>query len=239
MRNVLPSSISAGETRVKGTSLKEAALMGDSFRLRYNTNEFQQLLKHVAVQTDMHASALNSVDSGGEQVDFESDSLAVLQAELRGLNEQMMREREKASERERILIAQMNALRGAHREEGATLIVRIRVLGVSIQIEGNSEYDKVSLDVGNIEIPFGVLDKGEVKVKSGEGWFAEIQTDSGIVNLALVCIVRATGSGKFPLILGEIGFPPFTPSLKEKGRNENITLHFPNLGDLYTELVIT
>ena len=240
---VHPSSISARQIGSSALPARLAAELDNGHeRLRHNVAEFRGVLKHVSVQTDVRHSSTTMDEC--EQADFESQTISDLQRELQTVWADFKRERERASERERMLIAQMNAVRDSTKlyEE---LKVCVSVISVDLNLDLVApEYTQVILEVrlgqqSEDEATIATLGANR-EITMGSAPFCNLQVNRNIGQVSLLCVLKAKGTvNNFPIILSQIGYPPFIPSLKQRGHAQKITVHFPEIGQLNTELIIT
>ena len=225
--------------------------------LRYNAFEFRDLIKHISTQTEgvLHelgeGSSSISTDAMFE-VEVESVTIAALREEIRRVYQLIHREKERSGERERILIAQMNALRESeldHRMK-EKLVLRFIIPTSAIDceripFESSIVWYSVNLvEVGDSAqvISVGVSDDGRAthsKITFPDTWTSvQVSRLVGNVYFEIILFAKSDDATSFEVVLGRWVSPQFIPALKERGRSVAYTAHLGLIGALDIELTI-
>jgi len=250
------SSIAAREISLR--DLHSDSSMQESRRfsscLAYNSAEFRQALRHQSVQTEMHRH-----HAGGNdrciQVDLLAEGFQTLQDELDQIHTITSDERGKSSDREKLLVAQMNAIRDqqalSRSEDGCFVDVKLTPSSITI---GESflpaEYDEVWIVLSGVEVGEGSQcsrvttgDTGHITgteiVLSQMPLVLRVPTSIGLFILTASVHLGSHNGGKYELVIGKCTFPAFVPCIKEKGKSEFHRVPISSIGFLEAELVIT
>ncbi len=229
-----------------------------------NTIELRGELVHTSSQTD--AAMIPSIQVGIDEntqadMDIVSESKA---ADISQLLASIENDKLRYMEREKLLIAQMNAIRNQHLYGDQELrLDTSRDLSVNIVLSGGDlsmfqispVYNRVRLDVRLVEgmDQTRILASGKTKespmIDSLVEWTKHplsLSVQERIGQITLVVSSFASSSmqsdGKFrlyPILLGEWMSPPFIPSLKEKGKSFPMHALFGDLGFVNFELSIS
>lgn len=251
-----PASISAKIHEEWPNKLKHAVTLDclvDS-RLKYNAAELRGIIKHTSCQTSDsfvnatccridQASQVHALGPSPQELDFELDALRLT---LEG-------ERSRFQQREKLLIAQMNALRDMESATSSDIKTRLSFSAKSVEFDLSmlpEQYDRIEWSIACQELGRDdrVLDvvysNSSFRIKSS----VEITSDpielhvpraAGQVALFFRFLARSSGSSKslFPLIIGEWSSPLFIPCLKEQGSIDTVLATVEGVGVASFELV--
>lgn len=226
----------------------------DDARLRLNAAELRGRVRSSASQTEFLRFISDSVDAD-VQADFPPELDTALEKRVLELSVALDRERMRAAERERILIAQMNGIRDQQVESrqlhSDEMTVSLTAIGAQIDCSRiPREYDVVwtvvslvlAVDhektVAVIPSDKGVISKDHVEFSESPVCF-RVPRDTGNVFLHVSVVADAVKIPVFRLILGEWGSPAFIPCLKELKRPESIRAPLPGLGHIDFELMLS
>jgi hypothetical protein len=251
-----PASVSARIREDVSHKLKHAMTldsMVDS-RLRYNAAELRGILKHIATQTDFCVSTPPKIDEGLQVEDSLTNSQN-LERELFALRASWESERVRYQQRERLLIAQMNAMRDLDVENQNEPHVRASLSCRSIEFDLNtlpSRYDRVAWTVASHDFTkddkvIGIVESNNVLRRGSSVEVTSEQIDlhfprnTGQVSLHFRFLARSSdpSPGNFPLIIGEWMSPLFIPCLKDKETIETLQLNIEEVGVASFELVFS
>ncbi len=248
------SSVSARVHEDIAHTLKHSATL-DSLvdsRVRYNTAELRGILKHSSTQTDICSNMTPMMDEalqvdqiGLDPSDFENEI-----ATTRALWES---ERTRFQQRERLLIAQMNAIRDkeseSQRESQVRVLLRCKSIAFNLRAL-DQVYDNVSWTIAALEFgrddkvvgsaqSNGVVRKGSSCEVTAEQLELDLPRSAGQMKLLFRFLARSSENSKtnFPLILGEWSSPLFIPCLKEDGTVETMLATLEEVGVASFELV--
>jgi hypothetical protein len=253
-----PASISAREHHASASKLKIAFSMDpivDS-RLRYNAAELRGILGHVAVQTENSGLMMQKVvyDVSTQAVSDE-DVLASSEERFERLLQQFSVERERMYDRERLLIAQMNALRDLHAQEN---------LNPNVYAELKITVNKIEFDLSILPRGYDVLElmisvvlagrRDRVLAQGGPMILTISSTKSvnvirsplsipiseqvGQISLLFDFKVSSKNHELYPLVLGEWVSPPFIPNLRERGEITSMLAVIDRVGLANIELLV-
>lgn len=221
-------------------------------RLRYNVAELRGILKHSATQTEVSVSIRPMVDEA-LQVEASGPLPTEIEREISELKSSWDSERTRFQQRERLLIAQMNAMRDMESESRNEEQVRVSVVCKSLELNLrvlDVSYDCVSWTISALEwgrddkvIGFvqsrGVFRKGSSCELTGEQLDLVLPKSAGQVSLLFRFIARSSDRSQlhFPLVLGEWMSPLFIPCLKDNGSTEVMLVTLEEVGVTSFELV--
>ena len=209
---------------------------------------------HSSAQTE--SSVINSVGvDEAMQIDATTAILEQLRDEVRVASAQLIREREKSAERERLLIAQMNAIRDQQLIASAAAESRLTLTFTSLVCDWDTgkippQYSAVFMSVLAVDTTEGeniigssVLQQGQLSSAPrcwGEVPFnMQLRTSTGQIFLKITFHAKSDNESDFPILLGEWNSAPFVPCMKEKGRSERFNVRLPLLGSIQLDLLIT
>ena len=249
------SSVAAQEIRKRDLrdETSSDSIRTSALRLSYNSAEFRGSLRHQSVQTEVHRESLIGTDSS-QQVDFTRDEIADLKDQLERHRLDLDVEREKSSDREKLLVAQMNAIRDhqmrtkAEEEFSIHLTVSVKRVGIG-EAFIPSGYDQVWVilsgsDAGDSDecsrisrSEMGLMTSNELRITQ-----VPIQLNvpkaAGQYTLYMKIHLGASDGSKYEVTLGECKFPTFVPCLKERGTSEIHKLQLASIGFIEAELTV-
>ena len=223
----------------------------EDIKLVYNTAELRGVVRHACTQTDPTFSVQKGIDEV-QEVEEESK----VHEDMIFLSNQVKWEKEKAAERERLLIAQMNALRDSEMVSSDGIFekfaVQVRFCGGSLSVSDlSSEYDRIKVDLrardplqlnsseDTQSIELGRIDaNGHVEVAMTS---ESLALTRHYETLSITCTLRATSSvdDRISKLLGQASYPSFVPTMRTRRHPEKIMLVFNGIGELHTELAVT
>jgi len=253
-----PSSVSAKERWTKSSDLRAAVALDPlvDARIRYNLAELRGAMGHVGVQTDMSEVWVPKIVYDAPiQTETSEITRNEVRAQISDLVEQFASERERFVERERLLIAQMNALRDLQARENNRAADFIKFSLTLTAIEFDLSTIQLGYDV--VEVIISVLRGGrrDDVVCISETTTLPITSDRGVkittypielhgprntgqVSLMFLFTASSRTRELFPLLLGDQMSPPFIPELKEDGLIDRITLTLDRVGIAKVDLLV-
>jgi hypothetical protein len=252
------SSISSAEQRLREPSISETSdleLRNEAIRrMRLNRLEFADKIKHSAIQTEPPDGSFRigiQTKDQWVQIDSDSEMLRKLQSEIREAYVQFDRDKARYSERERLLIAQMNALRDTQSDcSGSSLTILISFKGLNLERSRIPlEHRIITLETTILNadgtqqiLPVTVSSDGKIEqsgiLPPSLPLSIPVPHKTGLIKIHFRIIAASLNMAMFSTILGEWVSPPFVPCLKEKGSGENLRAILEGLGSMDIELAV-
>ncbi len=236
-----PSSISAksiqGQDTLRTyTSSKSGNAQQDRFR--YNQSEFREKLRHSAAQTET-CIRIPSGTHQSVQVGEINESVSAIHRDLAQAQRELQEVRTRCSDREKILISQMNAVRDkdlADNERNVDKVtVTLRLMNCQFALENvPSDYETISVSAHAIEQESNesviglkrfkpmTLTRENPSIPLGD--FAKMVIPRNTAQMYLLFTVRASCRSMYDMILGEFLCAPFFACMKELNKPECLQL---------------
>lgn len=224
-------------------------------KFKYNTLQFRGLVSAAEAQTDVHIEDGNRV-SAETQVNLFDIEINNLKGEISMLQTQLENELIRSTDRERILIAQMNAIRDqqvvVQRRLEKAISITVRLYNFDLNLSRLPVIcDCVSFSVSAIE----AVDENPICSRITEFKDIDLIVESKLADIQVRTIVPQD-AGKmyllftgyafkrgddscFKLVLGEWSTQPFVPCLKDLHKPEMFRILFPACGVIDAELIFS
>lgn len=224
-------------------------------KFKFNTLQFRGLVADAEAQTDVHIEDGDRV-SAETQVNLFDDEINNLKGTVNRLVSQLENELIRSTDRERILIAQMNAIRDqqvvVQRRLEKTISITVRLYNFDLILSHLPvTVDCVSFSVSAIE----AVDENPICSRMSEPKDIDLIGESKLADIQMRTIVpQETGKmyllftgyaftrdddSSFKLLLGEWSTQPFVPCLKDLHKPEMFRILFPACGVIDAELIFS
>lgn len=255
------SSISSSETRAGSMTIQAASKLEEysQSRFRFNAAEFKRSIRHSSTQTDPsndNRVTRPTIDKG-DQADMMTSVITQLQDEIRNAYYELKKERERCADRERLLIAQMNAIRDQqameekHLTETAKLVIAckqsdvepkkipvgLEVVGLSLVVNETGDSGSDGRYLGYARADVGGIYRNGIEF-GFESLSIVIPRNASQCVVHFEFVAKSDDASQFPVVLGEWMSPAFVPSLKERGKAEILRAILPLIGTIDFELMV-